>query len=263
MKKLLLAFLFTACHRPGCSPAPIDAGAADSGPSSNASRARVENRTQAATVVFASFGSGGAVSQADWAAFCVPLDANVGCSFPLGPGGGQDLPTDGKFLNVTLSFNSYPGCNVTLGELDLNNPAWTEDTANISLVNGWSNDVEIIAAGADGGRGARTRPDGSFSGAASAAEPDGVTLGPTQGPSNNSSVFGVYPNGCDVCTAKQNPPCNIQKCGDPDAGNPALCDCKAGSQYNPAVPCQASFDKGGLVTLALVAGVPAMPASNK
>ena len=236
MRRAVLAMfiLLATCKREGCcqtNPGPGPA-APDGAPYSIV---RVENRTKRAATVFASFGAGTVVTQADWAAFCAPLDADAGCSFPLAPEGKQDLPTGGKFLNATLSFGAYPACAVSLGEVDVSNPSWVQDTANISLVNGWNKDIAIEVT---------TPGDG------------GILLGPTRGPRDNGKVFGVYPSGCDICVARQNPPCGFSPCGSPD-GSPSSCGCKGGTQYNPEVPCQASFDKGSTVTIVLVADVPA------
>ena len=207
-----------ACSGRGCSPSLPDGAASESG--APYSHAQVVNRTSTPTTAYVSFGSDSVVTAASWS-FCG--DAG-GCSFQLAPDAGQDLPTAGQYLNATISFDQSPQCQVTLGEFNINNPAWVQDTTNISLVNGWSNNIEIDVGDA--------------------------SLGPTQGPSNNATVFGVYPNGCDICVARQKPPCGITPCGSPD-GSPATCGCKAGTQYNPTVPCQFSFDRGSTVIVAL------------
>jgi hypothetical protein len=213
--------LLASCTRACPSPSPADAATpSDAG---SYSHVRVTNRTASPTTVYASFGADSKVTSFP---FC---GDSGGCSFNLAPNASQDLPTGGVYLNVTLAFDQAPGCNVTLGEINVSNPGWNEDTANISLVNGWSNNVEIDVGGSDAG----------------------IVLGPTKGPNGNESVFGVYPNGCDICVAKQSPPCGIAPCGSPD-GSPARCGCKSGSQYAPTVPCQASFARGQDVVLALV-----------
>ncbi len=215
-----------ACSGRGCSPSPSpDAAAPES--SAPYSRAQVVNRTTTPTTAYVSFGSDSVVTAASWS-FCG--DAG-GCSFQLAPDAGQDLPTAGQYLNATISFDQSPACQTTLGEVNINNPAWVQDTTNISLVNGWSNNVEIDVG------------DGM-------SDVGMTVLGPTQGPVNNATVFGVYPNGCDICVAKQSPPCGITPCGTPD-GSPSSCGCKAGTQYNPTVPCQASFNRGATVVVAL------------
>jgi hypothetical protein len=212
------------CSR--CQPGGRDAGAPEGAPSWNS--AVVSNLTPSPVTAYISFGADSVVRSFP---FC---GDSGGCSFPLAPGSSQPLPTGGAYLNATISFQAAPGCNVSLGEINLGNPSWTEDTANISLVNGWNDDIEIAVTSSDGGV---------------------LLLGPTLGPTGNASVFGVYPNGCDICVARQSPPCGIVPCSGPS------CGCKAGTQYNPAVPCQASFGRAGaVVKVALVdrdAGVPA------
>jgi len=213
---VIIAIVVLSCSGKRCQPSTPEAGS-----DAAVTQARVFNKTATSTTVYAQFGADSEVGPADWP-FCG--DASP-CSFPLAADAGQSLPTLGKHLNVTLSFDQSPQCTTTLGELDIGNPQWTEDTANISLVNGWSNDIEIDVSGSQ-------------------------TLGPTKGPNGNASIYGVYPNGCDICVARQSPPCGISPCGGPD-GSPASCGCKAGTQYNPTVPCQASFARGSNVTVAL------------
>lgn len=176
----------------------------------------VANRTGQSTTVYVSFGANSVVR--GWS-FCV---GSPTCSFRLAAGETRLLPSNGRALNVTIAFGSAPSCGTTVSEVNFSIPGWNQDTANISLVNGWSNDVQIDVSGSR-------------------------TLGPTQGPNNNATVFGVYPNGCDICVARQRPPCGITPCP-----TPGSCGCKSGSQYNPAVPCQSSFRRGSRVTVALI-----------
>lgn len=218
-----LTAMLLSCR--GCPPGPADGGADSSAAACDAacSSAAVTNRTDAGTTVYASFGTN---SQVGWWSFCA--DAGSGnCSFPLGAGGTQALPTGGAAANVTLAFDQAPSCNTTVAEFNFNVSGWSQDTANISLVNGWNHDVEIDVSG-------------------------NRTLGPTQGADANAGVYGVYPLFCDVCVARQSPPCGIQPCGSsPDDGGQG-CGCQLGSQYNPVVPCQESFVRGAAVTVALV-----------
>lgn len=206
------------CPPPGAADASVDA--------SSGSIASVANLTATPTTVYVSFGANSKIGPADWP-FCG--DAG-GCSFPLAVGGAQPLPSFGRALNVTLSFDQAPGCGVTLAELNLNIPGWSQDTANISLVNGQSNDVQIFVSG----------PSGDAS------------LGPTVDGSN-AGIFGVYPAGCDICVARQSPPCGIGPCGSSPNDGGQGCGCQAGSQYDPAVPCQYSFARGAVVNAQLVA----------
>jgi hypothetical protein len=217
---LLLAsicLLFAACSRCNPGPAPTPDGAtdaaSDAGPTG--STATVTNRTDAATTVYLSFGTN---SQA-WP----PCGDAGGCSFPLAPGASQPLPTAGLPLNATLAFGAVPGCGVSLAEFNFAIPGWSQDTANISLVNGQNANIEIDVSGYQ-------------------------TLGPTTSGSN-ATVYGVYPVACDICVARSQPPCGFDASGCTEAGS---CGCKAGSQYSPTVPCQESFDAGAVVTIALV-----------
>jgi hypothetical protein len=67
--------------------------------------------------------------------------------------------------------------------------------------------------------------------------------GPPAGASGNESVLGIFPYGCDICVARQAPPCGIPTGSD---------GCKTGTQSNPAVPCQLQGAvKGGGGTLAV------------
>ena len=218
----LLCLFAMACH--GCPPTPSqsdgassDAGSSDAG---SASTATIVNRSGVATTVYVSFGSNSQVT--GWP-FCA--DAGGGqCSFLLAPDAGQPLPTGGQPANVTLAFDKLVSCGASLAEFNFAIPGWSQDTANISLVNGWNHDVEIDVPGA-------------------------ATLGPTQGADANADVFGVYPVACDICVSRSAPPCSF------DAGGctaPGSCGCKSGTQYDPAVPCQESFTPGATVTVALV-----------
>ena len=55
-------------------------------------------------------------------------------------------------------------------------------------------------------------------------------LGPVTSPSGNEEAFGVFPDGCDVCVARLDPPCGFRK---------GKTGCKAGvDPYHPKVPCQ-------------------------
>lgn len=199
---LLLAVVLLSCQRPPV--ASVAAGTV------------VANRTTRPTMVYVSFGANSRVR--GWP-FCV---GSPTCSFPLAAGATRSLPSNGRALNITVSFGTAPSCGATVVEYNTNIPGWTSDTADISLVNGWSNNVRVDVAG-------------------------GRTLGPTRGPRGNENVYGVFPVGCDVCVARQQPPCGIAPCP-----TPGTCGCHAGTQYRPTVPCQSSFARGTAVTIALV-----------
>ena len=81
-----------------------------------------------------------------------------------------------------------------------------DDVADVSLVDGYSNDVQI--------------------------EVGGTILGPPATEALNEKVFGLYPLGCDICVARQNPPCGTGAPG-------SVAGCKRGPDpYHPDVPCQ-------------------------
>ena len=112
----------------------------------------------------------------------------------------------GKYLNATIGFGGTVMCGTTKAELNLNNPKWY-DVADVSLVDGFSTKIEISVKGRDGLK----------------------KLGPPLGKEGNEKVFGLFPLGCDICTARQSPPCGMK---------PGKDGCKSGTQYKPDVPCQ-------------------------
>ena len=174
--------------------------------------ARVINASDAGTMVYVSFGADSKVHPSDWASFCARVPS--GCAFPLDADAEHALPADGKALSVNVSFDqpgSCAGSGIDLGEFTINSGAY--DTADISMVNGWNADMEVRVAGSK-------------------------TLGPTAGPDSGAGSYGIYPNGCDICVARQKPPCPWQTpCGGPDGGG-AACGCQGGTQYNPSPVCQ-------------------------
>ena len=140
--------------------------------------------------------------------------APLNCTFPLVKHGAVHLPLNGRYLNATLAFNAAPGCGATKAELNLNNPKWY-DIVDVSLVDGFNLGVGAVVV--ESGK--------------------STTLGPALRETGNAAAFGVFPYGCDICVARQKPPCGIPK---GDAG------CKTGTQYNPDVPCQfQGLTKGG------------------
>jgi len=187
----------------------------------------VRNDTPGSTLVYVAFGADSVVRPADWK-FC-HATGPLTCDFPVAAGGKQELPLAGRYLNATLAFGAPVACGATKAELNLNNPAWY-DVTDVSLVDGYSNMVRVTV----------TDPSGT------------KVLGPPLGASGNEKVYGVFPLGCDVCTAREHPPCGMV---------PGKDGCKAGSQYKPDVPCQhqgAVMGGGSKVEVALVAGVPAL-----
>ncbi len=169
----------------------------------NATTAAVHNKTKTATTVYVAFGSDSAITASDWA-FCTGSGLN--CSFPLAAGAVQDL-TGTDYLNATLAFGEAVGCGVTKSEVNINNPAWY-DILDVSLVDGYSNNVQIVAT-----------PTGGKA----------QQLGPPLGETGNEKVYGLFPYGCDICVERQAPPCGIST---------GKTGCKAGTQYDPDVICQ-------------------------
>ena len=172
-----------------------------------AARLRTTNATSDNVAVVVAFGSGSVVGPSTWS-FCTKLTPET-CDFPLAANSTQDMPLGGRYLNATLSFDRTATCGATKAEVNVNNPSWY-DIADVSLVDGYSNKIEITAIepGADAGS---------------------VQLGPPVGRSGNERVFGVFPLGCDICVERQHPPCGM---------TPGKSGCKSGSQYKPDVPCQ-------------------------
>lgn len=208
---LSLACLLLACLTACSKPTPPTGAAASS--------FSVVNRTDAGTTVYVSFGSD--VGDAGVGPTTWPVCTKTGplnCTFPIAAGATQDLPTGGKYLNATFSFGAPVACNVTKAEINMNNPAWSNDTADVSLVDGYSNKVEVDVAGGT------------------------KKLGPPNGAQGNEKVDGLFPTGCDICVARQNPPCGF---------SPGKAGCKGGTQYKPDVPCQWSGAKGQSITVAL------------
>jgi hypothetical protein len=166
----------------------------------------VQNNTDSATVVNFAFGADSVVLPTAWPACTATAPLN--CNMTVAAHSGAALPVGG-YLNATLAFGGAVGCGSTKAELNMNNPKWY-NVLDISLVDGYSNKVSITS--------------------------DGKTLGPPLGAQGNEKVFGLYPLGCDICTARQNPPCGM---------SPGGHGCKGGTQYKPDVPCQYQGPKMG------------------
>lgn len=176
----------------------------------------IKNATDKAAVANFAFGADSVVLPASWPN-CV-ASAALNCALPIAAHS-EALLTAGQYLNATLAFDAGVGCGATKAELNMNNPKWY-NTLDISLVDGYSNKVTIAS--------------------------DDKTLGPPLGAQGNEKVYGLFPLGCDICTARQNPPCGMK---------PGGSGCKAGTQYKPDVPCQYQGVKmggGSSVTVTLV-----------
>ena len=164
----------------------------------------IQNATETDTNVYVAFGADSVVLPSAWS-FCTAT-SKLNCNFPLAAGAAQTTLLGGKYLNATVGFGGAIMCGTTKAELNLNNPKWY-DIADVSLVDGFSNKIEIEVKGRDGLK----------------------KLGPPLGKTGNEAVFGLFPLGCDICTARQSPPCGMK---------PGKDGCKAGTQYKPDVPCQ-------------------------
>lgn len=196
----------------GCSPSPVEDAPDAKGATPSKSTLVISNETDQSTVVYIAFGADSVVLPGAWS-FCAETAA-LSCNFSIAKHSVQTMPLEGGYLNATVSFGSPVGCNTTKAELNLNNPAWY-DTSDVSLVDGYDDKIEIEVVEADGLR----------------------RLGPPAGASGNEAVYGLFPLGCDICVARQSPPCGM---------TPGKSGCKAGSQYAPDVPCQYQGEvKGG------------------
>jgi hypothetical protein len=179
------------------------------------------------TVVSVSFGPNSMITAPSWS-FCQDGSAPA-CVFPLkGRGASRALPIGNQYLNATIVFGAVSvGCGTTKAELNVNNPIW-HDVVDVSLVDGYSNGIAIEITGSDGGT---------------------MKLGPPVGATGNEKVLGLFPLGCDICVARDQPACGLP------VGSGG---CKGGTQYNPDVPCQyqgpARF--GGLSILVEHVGTP-------
>jgi hypothetical protein len=214
LRNIVLAAFFL-----GCSPHP------PTPPTATGTQVTVTNKQAVASTVYFSFGADSKIKATDWSSFCT-VTSTLNCNFSLSTGT-QALPNpQGQYLNVTLAFGAPVGCNATKAELNVNNPNWY-DTYDVSLVDGYSNKVEI-----------------DYTPLTNKAA---TKLGPPNGQTGNEKVEGVFPYGCDICVARQNPPCGIAK---------GTNGCKTGTQYKPDVPCQyqgPTKGGGGTVDVTLLA----------
>jgi hypothetical protein len=181
------------------------------------SKVLVHNATDKEARVFVSFGASSVVRASNWRFFCKGSD-DSSCSFSLASRSHRNLPIGNKRLNATFSVNVPVGCGATKAEVDLNNSAWY-DIADVSLVDGYNNKLSIdVVTVSDGGQSVTK------------------ALGPPVGKDGNQEVFGLFPYGCDICVARQSPPCGIAKGTE---------GCKQGTQYDPKVPCQYQGSRKG------------------
>lgn len=203
---LVLAIAIVACSKKTVPPAPAPIpDAAPCGDRDVPSTVVVFNDAPDDTIVAITFGSNSMVTAASWN-FCSDASA-PSCVFPLKSRAMQSLPIGDQYLNATVAFGAPTvGCGTTKAELQVNNPIW-HDVMDVSLVDGYSNGV-VIDVTDSGGK---------------------TKLGPPLGRIGNENVFGLFPLGCDICVARDQPACGLPvgKSG-----------CKGGTQYDPDVPCQ-------------------------
>jgi hypothetical protein len=118
-----------------------------------------------------------------------------------------NFPCTTQYMPINISADGLPqtGCSITQFEINMcagGGPVY-QDTYDISLVNGFNYPGEI-------------KPD------------SGTAIMVCCGTPNKTNP-GVYPWGCDICTAQS-----------PNGGSPCPTsnpDCKSGTQYDPTVPC--------------------------
>lgn len=140
-----------------------------------------------------------------------------------------NFPCTTQYMPINITADAYPqtGCSVTQFELNLcagGGPTYT-DTYDISLVNGFNYPGEI--------------------------KPDSGTPIMVCCPQPNKTNPGVFPWGCDICTAQS-----------PSGGSPCPTtynDCKAGTQYNPDPPCQDTIPSTTNYTLYIGQPLPDLP----
>ncbi len=200
---LLVAAVAVGCPAPKPSPASAAPVASASMPPTAKSTAgtatlEIENDTAVATMVYVAFGADSAITT--WPS--CPVTSRLNCQMPLAAKTTVAVPLGGQYLNATFSFDGPVTCGATKAEANLNNPKWY-DIADVSLVDGFSSPLVVKA---------------------------GDRMLEALRKTGNEKAFGVYPLGCDICTARQNPPCGM---------SPTREGCKAGpDQYHPDVPCQ-------------------------
>lgn len=197
--------------------------------SGDPSRLFVQNLKGAAVDVYLSFGSDSCITESNVridgaTGECVSVGNGI-CKFSLAPNERREMNLQLCRADLTFRFNRSGGCDVTKVEANMNVPDW-DDTWNISLVDGWNENVRIDVVTSDN----RTK-----------------TMGPTAGASGNQQIFGVYPHGCDICTARQVPPCGIPT-GDSECKTPHGTQ----NQYKPDVPCQWNHPRANQVTISVV-----------
>lgn len=204
-----------SCRGPGSGHAssPSDAAAGDAGDAGSGTTLEIENKSSDGVEVYVAFGAHSIITPTspEWE-FCTEEKSYpMVCDFSLGPDVTRVLPLAGTYFNAAISFGGAVTCGTTKAEFDLNSTTWY-DVMDLSLVDGFNAALSIEVE-----------------------EPGNLDAGPTVlGPvlkeRGNERAFGVFPLACDVCVARQSPPCGYSR--GPSA------ECKKGSQSDPDVVCQ-------------------------
>jgi hypothetical protein len=217
---LVAAFAFElscrSCHQHDAPVADVESADAGDAGADAGTALEIENKTDAGVEVYVAFGSRSIISpMAPGWEFCL-TDASQTCSFLLGPDVTRVLPLAGMYFNATISFGGPVTCGTTKAEFDLNSVTWY-NTMDLSLVDGFNaaTGIEVrepvLPGSGDGGM-------------------TEVTLGPVLKERGNERTFGVFPLACDICVARQGPPCGYKPGPSPE--------CKKGKQSDPDVVCQ-------------------------
>jgi len=225
----LLIMSFLSCHGSDSSSSAQTNVGGSSQFTGESSKLYVQNEKSEPVKVYMTFGGDSCITQDNIkingeAGKCEPTLYNE-CVFTLAKGEKKEIQLELCRANLTFRFNSPEGCGVTKAEANMNVPNG-DDFWNISLVDGWNENVRMDIVTSDIGT---------------------KTMGPTLGKTGNQQAFGVYPYGCDVCTARQNPPCGIEM-GDSECKTPN----GVKNQYSPDVPCQWNHPRPNTVTVSVL-----------
>ncbi|HOW54219.1 MAG TPA: hypothetical protein PLR60_06125 [Syntrophorhabdaceae bacterium] len=187
-------------------------------------RVVIKNQQSSSVTASISFAADSEVNAQTLGTFCKSSTGKLNCVFDVPANGSKEIPNPGyKYLNMALAFKANVGCGSTKAEVTVNNPKWY-DVLDVSLVDGFNEKIQINVTPAGG---------------------KATVLGPPKGKSGNQKVFGVFPEGCDVCVERRNPPCGYSKGKSPE--------CKAGTEMKPDVVCQYQDNSNnGMIEVILV-----------
>ncbi len=222
----------------GCHDNNADGDGGLNGDGDGLTMITIMNNLSDSVCVSISFGAGSCFTADDLEMLCVPAVCPVltsgSCTFMLDASSSQDITTSDNQTNcdggegtvearLTIALNVPQGaeCPVTQVEFALYGNFGNStilDTYDITLVNGFNLPVEIEASGGD-------------------------NAGPVTSATGNQSNPGVFPAGCDLCTAVDMPPAN---CGFIPGDNT---QCHGGTQFDPDPPCCLTQGSGGSFTV--------------